>query len=166
MSAPGSAPSIARLTREDFVGVSQILRASGLEVDLEAELKREIALPWVLRSPASAEPLAFSLAWSVADELHLLDMASHPEQRRRGYARALLNELLSYARRERKRLVLLEVRQSNEPAILLYRSAGFETTGVRRGYYSDTGEDALEMRVTFDFDSDSTTNRILPEPGR
>ena len=54
------------------------------------------------------------------------------------------------ARREHKRLVLLEVRQSNGPAIALYRSVGFETTGVRRGYYSDTGEDALEMRVTLD----------------
>jgi ribosomal-protein-alanine N-acetyltransferase len=48
---------------------------------------------------------------------------------------------------------LLEVRQSNQAAILLYRSAGFETTGVRRGYYSDTGEDALEMRITFELDA-------------
>jgi ribosomal-protein-alanine N-acetyltransferase len=91
-------------------------------------------------------------------------MACHPEHRRQGHARALLSELLRYARREHKRLMLLEVRQSNEPAILLYRSAGFETTGVRRGYYSDTGEDALEMRISFDLDS--STGQILPEPGR
>ncbi len=160
MSAPASAGVIARLTREDFEPVAQILRDSGLEVDLEAELNREIALPWVLRSAPSGVPLAFCLAWSVADELHLLDMASHPEHRRRGYARALLNELLSYARHARKRLLLLEVRRSNESAIALYRGAGFETTGVRRGYYSDTGEDALEMRITFD----PSTGRILPEP--
>ncbi len=155
MSAPSSAPLIARLTREDFERVRQIVQAGGLEVDLEAELSREIALPWVLKSPESGDALAFSLAWSVADELHLLDMASHPEHRRQGHARALLNQLLSYARSERKRLFLLEVRQSNEPAIHLYRSAGFETTGVRRGYYSDTGEDALEMRISFDFYSNA-----------
>ena len=154
-----SAPSIARLTRADFEPIGKLLQASGLEVDLEAELNREFALPWVLKSPASTEPVAFALAWSVADELQLLDMASHPEHRRKGYARALLSELLSYARREHKRLFLLEVRQSNEPAIRLYRSVGFETTGVRRGYYSDTGEDALEMRITFD----PSTGRILPE---
>jgi len=117
---------------------------------LQAELGRDFALPWVLANAATGEPLAFSLAWSVADELQLLDMATHPSHRRRGYARALLAELLSHARRERKRLVLLEVRQSNEPAIQLYRSMGFRTTGVRRGYYSDTGEDAFEMRITFD----------------
>ncbi|HKO47882.1 MAG TPA: GNAT family N-acetyltransferase [Polyangiaceae bacterium] len=159
MSAASSLPAIARLTRDDFDAVTAILHESGLEVDLEAELARELALPWVLRSPESGEPLAFSLAWSVADELHLLDMASHPEHRRKGHARALLSELLSYARREQKRLLLLEVRRSNESAIRLYRSAGFATTGVRRGYYSDTGEDALEMRITFD----PSTGQILPE---
>jgi len=162
MNAPSAPPSIARLARADLEAVRQIVQRSGLQVDLEAELAREIALPWVLRSPESGEPVAFSLAWSVADELHLLDMASHPEHRRQGHARALLHELLSYARREHKRLLLLEVRQSNEAAILLYRGCGFETVGVRRGYYSDTGEDALEMRVTLD----PSTGQILPEDRR
>ena len=161
MSTPSSAPLIARLARKDFAAVQQIVLKSGLQVDLEAELLREIALPWVLRAPDSSEPVAFCLAWSVADELHLLDMASHPEHRRQGHARALLSALLSHARREHMRLVLLEVRQSNEAAIRLYRSAGFETTGVRRGYYSDTGEDALEMRITYD----PITGQILPGPG-
>jgi len=159
MSAFALKPPIARLEREDFDAVSRIVRVSGLEVDLGAELEREIALPWVLRGEGTDEPLAFALAWSVADELQLLDMATHPEHRRRGHARALLNELLRYARHEQKRLLLLEVRQSNEPAIRLYRSMGFDTAGVRRGYYSDTGEDALEMRITFD----PSTGRIVPE---
>jgi ribosomal-protein-alanine N-acetyltransferase len=159
VSAAIQDPLIARLTREDFAAVARLLRDSGLEVDLNAELERAIALPWVLRSPSTGEPLSFSLAWSVADELQLLDMASHPEHRRKGHARALLAELLRYAQREHKRLFLLEVRQSNEPAIRLYRSAGFETTGVRRGYYSDTGEDAFEMRITLD----PSTGQLLPE---
>lgn len=159
MSAPKLPSSIARLQREDFDAVSHILRASGLEVDLEAELGHEFALPWVLKNPSSGELVAFSLAWSVADELQLIDMASHPEHRRQGHARALLSELLRHAQSERKRLLLLEVRQSNEAAIGLYRSLGFTTTGVRRGYYSDTGEDALEMRVTFD----PVTGQILAE---
>jgi len=155
-------PLITRLTPQDFEPVSHILRVSGLDVDLGAELAREIALPWVLRNSSSGEPLAFSLAWSVADELQLLDMASHPRHRRQGHGRALLSELLHYARDQRKRLFLLEVRQSNEAAIRLYRSVGFATTGVRRGYYSDTGEDALEMRVTFD----PSTGQIVHEPSR
>jgi ribosomal-protein-alanine N-acetyltransferase len=149
---------ITRLTTQDLEPVRAILEPSELHVDLEAELNREIALPWVLRETLAGPPLAFLLAWSVADELHLLELACHPEHRRRGLARSLLSALLAYAREQHKRLVLLEVRQSNLPALALYESSGFETTGVRRGYYSDTGEDALEMRITLN----PETGEIVP----
>ena len=154
-----ASPLIGRLTPSDFDAVRAILAVSGLDVDLEAELARQIAEPWVLRCQPSGPAVAFLLAWSVFDELQLLDMATHPEHRRQGHSRALLTELLRFARARRKRLVLLEVRRSNLPAIALYESVGFQTTGVRRGYYSDTGEDALEMRITLDPD----TGEILPE---
>ncbi|MES1177882.1 MAG: ribosomal protein S18-alanine N-acetyltransferase [Myxococcales bacterium] len=150
---------ITRLTAADLEAVRAILTLSELTVDLEAELVREIAVPWVLRAAAGGAPRAFLLAWSVADELHLLDMATHPEHRRRGYSRRLLSALVELARSAHKRLVLLEVRKSNAAAIALYESAGFSTTGVRRGYYSDTGEDALEMRITLD----PNTGAILRE---
>jgi len=51
------------------------------------------------------------------------------------------------AERSGARLVLLEARASNEPALALYRSAGFFVTDVRRAYYSDNGEDAVVMRL-------------------
>jgi ribosomal-protein-alanine N-acetyltransferase len=150
---------ITRLTTEDLELVRAILEPSDLHVDLEAELGREIALPWLIRETVGGPPLGFLLAWSVADELHLLELASHPEHRRRGFARDLLSALLAYAREEHKRLVLLEVRQSNRAAVALYESFGFGTTGVRRGYYSDTGEDALEMRLTLN----PETGQIVPD---
>ena len=151
---------ITRITGADFEAVRQILLASELEVDLAAEFGREIALPWVLREAPEAPPVAFLLAWSVADELQLLDMATHPAHRRRGHSRALLAELLNRARAEHKRLVLLEVRSSNAAAIALYESVGFGRMSVRRGYYSDNGEDALEMRITLNPD----TGELVPNP--
>jgi ribosomal-protein-alanine N-acetyltransferase len=156
MSPPSTL--IARATSGDLDLVRAILEPSDLHVDLEAELCREIALPWLIRETLGGPPVAFLLAWSVADELHLLELACHPERRRRGFARSLLNALMDHARAEHKRLVLLEVRRSNLAATSLYESFGFETTGVRRGYYSDTGEDALEMRITLN----PETGEIVP----
>jgi ribosomal-protein-alanine N-acetyltransferase len=158
-SSPGFPGFITRLSSGDLEAVRSILEPSDLHVDLAAELARDIALPWVMRSHTGLI-VGFLLAWSVADELHLLELASHPDYRRRGFARALLNALILHARQERKRLLLLEVRRSNSAAILLYESTGFERTGVRRGYYSDTGEDAVEMRITFD----PSTGEIVREP--
>jgi len=157
--APDPGGAIFQLETADLDAVQAILEPSALHVDLPAELAREIALPWIIRAP-DRTIVGFLLAWSVADELHLLELASHPEHRRRGFARALLEALIARARQTRKRLLLLEVRRSNAAAIALYESCGFQTTGVRRGYYSDTGEDALEMRITFDPES----GEIVPEP--
>ncbi len=144
-----NSPSITRLTRADFDAVRALLEQSGLHVDLAAELAREIALPWVRRDEAGAI-VGFLLAWSVVDELHLLELASHPARRRQGHGRALLEALVAHARAEKKRLLLLEVRRSNEAAIRLYESIGFERTGVRPRYYADNDEDGVEMRITFE----------------
>ena len=85
--------------------------------------------------------------WEVADEMHVTNIAVHPEARRRGIGRLLLTSILAEARRQRTRIVLLEVRPSNIEARGLYESFGFRVVGRRRGYYYDTGEDALVMEV-------------------
>lgn len=127
-------------------------------VRLSEELRRPWVRVWAARpsNPASAAapqgsaPAAYLLAWHVADELHVLSVATLPAFRRRGAGRALIEAALGYAATNAIRLVLLEVRRSNQDAISVYRSAGFAATGIRRGYYADTGEDAIEMVVTFD----------------
>ena len=79
----------------------------------------------------------------------MLDVATHPELRRRGFGRALMKQSLAYAREQAIRHVLLEVRRSNTPAIRLYRECGFFAMGVRKSYYAD-GEDAVEMVLLLD----------------
>jgi ribosomal-protein-alanine N-acetyltransferase len=90
------------------------------------------------------------LTWLVADELHILNVATDPTYRRRGIGQALVERAIAFARERRVRLVLLEVRRSNLPAIRLYRSFGFCVLGIRRGYYGDNGEDAIEMGLVLD----------------
>ena len=91
--------------------------------------------------------VGYLCVWEVADELHITNIAVHPEARRRGIGRQLLGEVLTDARRRGLRLVALEVRPSNAEARALYESFGFRVVGRRRGYYYDTGEDALVMEA-------------------
>jgi len=117
---------------------------------LREELARPFARLWVARGKNTpAHAVAFLLAWHVADELHILDVATHPELRRRGYGRALMQQSLAYAREHAIRHVLLEVRRSNTAAIRLYRGCAFFAMGIRKAYYQD-GEDAVEMVLVLD----------------
>lgn len=112
------------------------------------ELERSWAHLRVLRPSANEPVVAFLSFWLVRDEIHVLNLGTHPARRRTGYARLLLEDMLSFARQRRVRHVSLEVRQSNLPALRLYVRLGFEPIGVRPGYYADSGEDAVVMLLT------------------
>jgi ribosomal-protein-alanine N-acetyltransferase len=76
----------------------------------------------------------------------LTRIAVHPEARRHGLGRALLDEAVDLARLEGADRMLLEVAATNGPALQLYRSAGFVEISRRRGYYRP-GVDALVMEL-------------------
>lgn len=125
----------------------------------EKELERPWARVWIARPAAAGSlPSAFLVAWHVADELHILNIATVPSARRRGVGTALMNVALEYAGASGVRLVLLEVRRSNRDARRFYRRLGFSAMGVRPGYYADNGEDAIEMALQMD----PETGQILP----
>lgn len=109
----------------------------------------EIARTWahvdVLRDQQAGRILAFCNYWLVADEVHLLNIATHPDQRQRGHATRLLEHVIAFGRRAACRLVTLEVRRSNEAAQRIYRRFGFKSVGTRPNYYVDDQEDALVM---------------------
>jgi ribosomal-protein-alanine N-acetyltransferase len=118
------------------------------EAQLRAELERPWSRTWVARE-AGPEPVGYVLTWHVADELHVMNVATRQDRRRRGVARALMTEAVTYARGRAIKHVLLEVRRSNGAAIALYRAIGFFAMGVRARYYPDD-EDAVEMVLMFD----------------
>jgi [ribosomal protein S18]-alanine N-acetyltransferase len=126
------------------------------EEQLRAEMLRPWSLLWVARE-GDLGAVAFVVAWHVADELHVLNVATRADRRRRGIGRALMGALVAHARNKHVRHVLLEVRRSNVPAIALYRALGFFAMGVRARYYPDD-EDAVEMVLTFD----PKTGEVLP----
>ena len=77
----------------------------------------------------------------------ILTIGTDPAHRRRGHARALMQELLSEAYRRGGRECFLEVRATDEGAQALYCSLGFEPIGVRKGYYQPSGADAVVMKA-------------------
>lgn len=113
------------------------------------ELHREWARLEVLREPGDGDGrvVAFCNYWLVQDEVHLLNLAVHPDRRRRGYGRVLLRHILDFARRHQCRYITLEVRRSNAAAIGLYESLGFQAVGVRANYYVEDREDAIVMTL-------------------
>lgn len=100
---------------------------------------------WVAAAPART--LGYGVLSVAADECHLLNLCVHPEEQGRGLGHSLLGHLLAVGRSRAAERVFLEVRMSNVRAIGLYRSAGFTSIGVRRGYYPKGAgrEDALVM---------------------
>ncbi len=89
----------------------------------------------------------YVLFWLLPGAIDIHNLAIHVDYRRRGLARLLMSKVLGQAQAQSINRVTLEVRRSNMPAQKLYMSMGFVTTGVRKGYYSDDGEDALAMTL-------------------
>ncbi len=92
--------------------------------------------------------LAYGGMLYAPDEGQITNIATHPDARRCGYAKLLLERLLQAARERGAEQVSLEVRVSNVPAIALYEAAGFYRAGVRRRFYRDPCEDAYVMLKT------------------
>jgi ribosomal-protein-alanine N-acetyltransferase len=109
---------------------------------LEEELRNPNALFLVAESEEGAV-LGYAGMHCVLGECYMDNIAVFPQARRRGVAKGLLEALLVWMERHDALFLTLEVRSSNEAAISLYRSLGFEEVGRRPGFYSSPREDAL-----------------------
>ena len=83
---------------------------------------------------------------TVMDETDMMNVAVHPDFRRKGIAEALVNDLVENLKKRGSHCLTLEVRTSNTPAITLYEKLGFSEIGRRKNYYRNPREDALILR--------------------
>lgn len=117
--------------------------------------------PWSEATFAAfaADPLCFALleadsflvGRAVAGEAELLTLAVAPQNRRRGLGARLVGRFVYQARLRAATQAFLEVAADNSPAIALYAAAGFNSTGLRKGYYRPPGMipvDAMLMTRT------------------
>lgn len=109
------------------------------------EVRRSFSFLWVALD--GEELVGYLCFWSLAGELHLMNIAVHPQRRGEGLGRLLLDKMITAGICDGAECALLEVRPSNVPARELYKNAGFREIGLRTKYYRDTGEDAILMAL-------------------
>jgi ribosomal-protein-alanine N-acetyltransferase len=139
--------AIRSFTAEDIPAAVEIERQVFSDPWPASFFRGELEQPLTFARVAEREGrlAGYTLAWLGGGAGHLGNLAVVPAARRRGVARALLEDLFAAARRRKVVSIALEVRVSNFAAQALYRVHGFRLAGLRRGYYRDTGEDALIM---------------------
>ena len=93
----------------------------------------------------SGRVLGYVVMMYVLDEGYISNVAVSPECRRLGIADKLIESLIKRANERNLSFVTLEVRESNLPAIELYRKFGFSDVGMRRNYYNRPTENAILM---------------------
>ena len=91
--------------------------------------------------------MGFCGMWIVIDSAQITNVAVLPEARGLGIGEALMREAMKVAKEGGADIMSLEVRVTNTVAQNLYRKLEFQDGGIRKGYYTDNGEDALVMWV-------------------
>lgn len=140
----------------------KIIPMTDAHVDAVADLEAIcFADPWSANSVASelTNPLSCWLVALEADtvvgyigsqtvmgETDMMNVAVHPDHRRKGIAVSLIHALVQKLKECESHCLTLEVRASNAPAIALYEKLGFTEAGRRRNYYRNPKEDALILR--------------------
>ena len=116
------------------------------------DVKENPVARWLVLDDGSGRVMAYAGMWFVLDEAHVCNVAVHPDFRRMGYGRRILEALVDMAKANSMTLMTLEVRRSNLAAQALYHQCGFLDVGYRKRYYEDNKEDALIMYREFSYD--------------
>jgi ribosomal-protein-alanine N-acetyltransferase len=116
----------------------------------------------IAREAAIQNVVGYMCNWIIHDQCNILKFACHPQYRRRGVGRLLLRHGLHEAWQQGSRIASLEVRPSNTGALCFYAACGFVTSGVRKGYYQETREDAVIMELKLAEHMDSTERAKRP----
>ena len=114
------------------------------EKSIASELNNPLAL-WLVAVEGDSV-VGYIGSQTVLDESDMMNVAVHPDCRRRGIAEALVTALSDALKARGSVSLALEVRASNEPAKALYEKLGFALAGRRPNYYRNPKEDALILR--------------------
>ena len=137
--------TVRQMSKQDIEAVYAIECASFITPwsyqSLKGELKNKLAYYCVLIY--RGQVAGYGGMWIVLDEAHITNVAVTASHRRNGFGKRIMEHMTDMARSRGVCAMTLEVRRSNVAAQTLYLGLGFTELGVRKGYYTDTHEDAL-----------------------
>ncbi|HUS89105.1 MAG TPA: ribosomal protein S18-alanine N-acetyltransferase [Desulfosporosinus sp.] len=141
-------------------GIVRPMHIDDLQAILEIE-RVSFATPWSLEAfkaelqdneyarylclELDGQVIGYMGLWFILDEGHITNIAITPNRQGQHWGGFLMRSMMKKMLEQGMERMTLEVRGSNSPAQSLYKSLGFAIAGVRKGYYADTGEDAVIM---------------------
>ena len=134
---PSHVPQVAELEKMCF-------HDPWSEASVASELGNPLSL-WLVAVDGE-KVIGYVGSQTVIDMTDMMNIAVHPDFRRRGIAKMLVERLVDALKSRQSRCLMLEVRTSNTGAQLLYEILGFVQVGIRKNYYRNPKEDALILR--------------------
>jgi ribosomal-protein-alanine N-acetyltransferase len=135
--------TILPATKSDLPVLSKIHAASfrhgWSDGDLEKMLSNKTYTSFVAHPPKTrnSKPLGFVFVRVIADEAEIITIATSPQARRKGVGSQLMRSVIRWLEYDRCKKLFLEVDETNNAAISLYRQLGFKPIGERVGYYEN-----------------------------
>ena len=140
--------------------MSEIILATKQHLSEVAEIEKKVfSEPWSEKSlelclsdnafciccVENGAVVSYCTVMTVLDEAQIINVATDPERRGRGYAKAVLETVFAECKKRNLISISLEVRESNVPAIALYEGLSFNVEGKRKDFYKNPRENALVM---------------------
>lgn len=146
--------TIEKMSREHIPELAEIEQLCFAVPWSEKQLLEELENPLGSYFVAVEEGrvLGYIGSQTVIDETCVMNVAVRPDCRGKRLGSLLMEALVQDCLEKGSRLLTLEVRVSNEPALALYRAFGFQQVGLRKGYYEKPREDAIIMTKFFQED--------------
>ena len=144
--------TITKMTEHHVAQVAELEQvcfgsAAWSEKSIASELDNPLSI-WLV-AEEEGKVLGYVGSQTVIDETDMMNIAVHPDYRRKGIAGSLVEALIARLKACGSRQLTLEVRVSNESARRLYDELGFCEIAIRKRYYQNPKEDALILRKGF-----------------
>ena len=142
---------IRRMSEEDIAAVVKLEQQIFSSPWSKASIEKAYQLEENIYLVAEAEGIiaGYCGIWTSFETADLCNIAVNPDYRRKGIAGEILEQAFQLCQQRRIEQMLLEVRESNEPAIVLYEKYHFEKIDIRKGYYRNPTENAIIMQRKF-----------------